>query len=568
MPEGKDSPLASLKERIFSRFRQSNPIASPVLQRAEASSPPIVPIEEPKSKTALEQYQDLEPGWILEHEKKLDVYEKFYTPEQRIRILSSFLNQDYTFRFLSDPALVKEAEAYADAVWVQDLSTYSEISHNERWIKGLAIQEYLIAHNPSLNPRWKEINDKATKLLQDDITLLAPLYGDNHTHRTMSVADTVAPRLFWGDLFRAYIVADDIYSNFDFFNSAAHRLVKELAPECLETGYFFAKPMEKERMARPLYRESILHILRATNRARREIVDGSLDNLSAEDAYFHLHKIHRGDTPRDTLLADASDCPNTQELEDHASQYQRDLSLYSERAYRTEDMSWNEVRGILGIPPLLLPEFSKRMFGIIDTLIQNRDTLSPEAKISSSLFYSLLVDITHVKYDLNGRTGEDFMIWMQRRLGVQPQNMVFLSENGLRARRAENIVGGDLQSVLQRQRERIDGKTQIGLKIRQAMYQEMVRIAQNEGDPRIIEICGMDEYVSNRTKEVSQLFYRMLELGDIWLSTKHVQQSKNRLPIQTDPFMTELFTHMNELDTYLKQHGISRFAFLPEDCVQ
>lgn len=262
----------------------------------------------------------------------------------------------------------------------------------------------------------------------------------------------------------------------------------------------------------PVLHDHVALVLDTTNRIRTAITSGILDHLPAETVFHLIHFIHAGmNDPVKTALAVA----NYRTIESwtayaywnqtclDAFEIGEDPSMQLGRL-RSTPIRWRDKdSGIIGIHEDDLGIFSQKMFKKINTFIEWAQT-HPEfsenrdAVITFSVTAATLLDIAHLKKDLNGRACEDFMVWMQKQLS-NGKHYAFVSDTGLRAPGAERIVEDWCKEKIEIQRMRINNRNNLVVNIRSWIFD--VLAYANKMKPNDLEKLWLSGKPEDREKK-------------------------------------------------------------------
>ncbi len=272
--------------------------------------------------------------------------------------------------------------------------------------------------------------------------------------------------------------------------------------------------LEAFRKAYPEGSERILHdhveqVLEATNTIRRLIESGAMDALSAEQAFNLIHFIHTGEgEPSKAIIATA----NFRGLEHLSAQsyygrteaaaleYQNEKS-YLPYHYRTSYVRWGEYgRGAIGIELGQVPQFASDYFTHVDQFVTEASTnqYHPDYVFPILLSMATVADIAHLKGDCNGRTCEDFLVWMQRRIYEGKRAPICLSDHGLRAPGAVEAVKPEYYDSALELYLRINKRNDVVIALRKALFVEMAQI--NEMSPEELEQFMMQPVAGDITE--------------------------------------------------------------------
>lgn len=315
-------------------------------------------------------------------------------------------------------------------------------------------------------------------------------------------------------------------------NKASAASVSESGPsmnQVLET--FLQKTPEGDR-GKTLLLLHARQVLEATNLIRQQIEAGELDNLSAEAAFHHIHRIHVGDNPLVWMAASAdfgtatSDYEQVSAVLDAAHDLEGDDS-FEEGRYRNKAIPWSQERGILGIHEADLAVFAKEYFSTVQSLVDQaksgKKEILTEANVAPEIAITAatIIDLAHFKLDGNGRASEDFAVWLQRQLTKGRERPIALCDNGLRARGLHSLVREEYQDSMAKQRHRIDGRNELVLAIRRQLFKDL---AQELGltETKLDELLGFSFEVGQyqekelARKKATPYFYDLLRYLKDW----------------------------------------------------
>lgn len=562
-----NAPFLSIQRKIeglFGKFSKrtdkpkiSSPNNQPLVDEIKTPQTSIEPSEPMQQKEEKPTIKEREEKALQDEEKVIYHYENNMTDEQRIEVSYININKIYRLRSLSSDTLNKEAEAYSKELIEKHISTNKSLSYYERDVAQLAIIEYLLTHNHDLSPEWQKLHARGFEALSSSVDKLFPTTPDKYLTQIQEGIDSIQNHIPWINALRTYVTSKKIKDQINPYTEALKQLPTLTYDQQMD---FRQKSEHEDKLMEVLYRMSARHILFATNAIRTSIFNGDFESMTPEAAFRHIHEMHIGKTAKEHLTALASDTDNPQMLNSIALQLGSDLSLITENANRISQIEWNNIRGVLGIPFLDLPAFSQKVFGEVEGILERKDQLtSPDTKLAASIFYSTLIDLIHLKIDGNGRSSEDFMIWMQRKIKGEP---VFLSQNGLRAVHAEKFVPDEQKQKIQQQRERIEGRGDIVLGIRRTMYEELKKyITQKEGNA-IVEKFGITSSIYYRDYATT-LFYKLLETGKNWIDAL---ENGTKIEVK-DEFSLKIATQLEELLSYFKNSGIKTYEFLDPESI-
>jgi len=547
-----------LKGRKPSAAPPDNPLHPPTV---EAEKPSPAPVETPKKERTREEK---ETDRIKYHENMVDRFEKHLTDEQIIKRNGYLQLDESDFPDLSSPELLQEARAYAEkcAGAIKGQPMQSNMYYFLKYrLREIITYEYILAHDTSLKPEWKAVHDREIGLLN---TVNTRFMTNHHITPDPQIDSLPLPEdMSFGDNLRTIIRSAQLNNDFEPYSTAEKQLTKPT--ENLDTRE--KEKFEDNRM-RELQEMSAIHILNATNTVRRTIQSGDMDTLDSERAYRTIHRTHIGNSPESAMIALASDENHLSNFKGLGWELDQDMSFYSDEAYRLHEVEWSEIRGIMGVPPNDLPDFARKLFGGIDQVIASakNQPFPDEAVRAAAICYGTLVDLAHVKVDCNGRSSEDFTIWLQRVLSQGKLPPVFLSQNGLRARSAEKFAQESIKPQIEQQRKRIDARGDFVMNIRHALYQEMVKIVDEQPEEkRLAEKIGYGDYFrTSKPKDVTKLFYQLLNVGQQWIDGKVTGK-----PFQSSSSFEQKITDQFEaLLTYFQQNAVSEYTALnPNDAI-
>jgi hypothetical protein len=247
-------------------------------------------------------------------------------------------------------------------------------------------------------------------------------------------------------------------------------------------------PIESDEGA--IQKAQMRHVLQATNAIHEKISAGVWDATDAENAFHEIHFIHSGeDDPVKHVLATLdldplgtiSDLPVWLQADWVARQMGTDIS-YQKGVYRTTPISWGpQGRGVLGIDSGDVADFAKNIFASINQTIQKTklgehpDLQAPEGALTYAVAVGSLINIAHLKKDLNWRSSEDFIVWLQRQLSGPDTKPKFLSSSGLRIGCLEKIIKPEFLDDYFKTKVRIYDRIPPILHVRQNIYSDLAK---------------------------------------------------------------------------------------------
>lgn len=295
------------------------------------------------------------------------------------------------------------------------------------------------------------------------------------------------------------------------------------------------KPEEGKIDYRNLVLSQFQDVLTATNQIRNGIEKNKYNNMTAKQVFHTFHHIHVGE---DDALKNAVQAADFGDID---LDYQRQIwdalkhsaeHLESDQScrygmYRNSIISWDEPgRGIMGMHIDDIPEFAEKVFALIDKKIseaRNGNRMNPDDAIRFSIMVATVIDVAHFKKDCNGRTAEDFMVWIQSQLIESPKDRRFLSDHGLRAPGLQNsithsdgsrgpMVEEEYIDMIQDTRDRIDSRNFLATGIRQEMYSMLGKIIRlnDEEITNIMKDVNNPEKQNELRKATTQIFNDML----------------------------------------------------------
>ena len=134
---------------------------------------------------------------------------------------------------------------------------------------------------------------------------------------------------------------------------------------------------------------------------------------------------------------------------------------------------------MMGVPKDILPSLGETYFKAVARFIDQASQLpdAPPAdyqKYAISLTLAFLMDFFHFKPDANGRTGEDFMVQLQRVLFKGQMGKVKTwSQHGLRARNIKSIVKPEYHSLIDSRQEIMNSWSVTARTIRTRLFLEL-----------------------------------------------------------------------------------------------
>lgn len=154
-----------------------------------------------------------------------------------------------------------------------------------------------------------------------------------------------------------------------------------------------------------------VRLLEASNQVRRDIDLGIFDNLPSQQVYDQIWNRFAGDTVESQALAYSE-----------GGGYPVGVLIKSiSEGQSRPPGSYGAVRVIESLPPMFFEvpdsiklQVAELFFDLADRML-NDPTSFIEASIPA-LFLQTHLDVIHIKPDGNGRTGEDWMLWWQKKL--------------------------------------------------------------------------------------------------------------------------------------------------------
>lgn len=239
---------------------------------------------------------------------------------------------------------------------------------------------------------------------------------------------------------------------------------------------------------RTLLKDHVGHIIKATNLVRSNIADGRWDDLTAEAAFHEIHDIHAGQddlvkhvlaTMDLILLEHDFDISIWHSGWEAANSLRPDMG-YQKGKYRTSHISWGAIgRGVLGIDQDYVEDYAREFFGNVqDTINKVRSAKElvkpePDEVLAYAVEAATIADIAHFKQDLNGRSTEDWMVWLQRQLLTEGDKPKFLSSHGIRARQSDLVLKPEYEGPYFDVQTRLWGRMDPVKHVRQKMYRDL-----------------------------------------------------------------------------------------------
>ena len=225
-----------------------------------------------------------------------------------------------------------------------------------------------------------------------------------------------------------------------------------------------------------------------TNAIRRAIDAGAFDNLDSETIFQTIATLHSGSTALERLIAysDTSE-QNVYSLDSVAlfnywfAPDGTDGGAFRYGSVRKWDIS-NAVRlspdnqpYIFTVPAEIVPAAASALFQTIDAVFERSDQgehFSDDDIIQFSLMVSSIADMLHIKPDGNGRSSEDFMVAIQRRLFRNDMKKIKTwSVTSMRPRlNSQYSLPASLLEQYNEQRAMLDARTQVLWSFRTRLY--------------------------------------------------------------------------------------------------
>lgn len=181
----------------------------------------------------------------------------------------------------------------------------------------------------------------------------------------------------------------------------------------------------------------LAQVVAARNENRRQIHSGELGDLDLKSAFHRLHHSYVGDNPLSFLVAHyvwSGNSPLSRlkwMFMDSGTKDYLTLGNYLEfrggsksQGLRTQGVG-SDRTGLFPSPEHL-PRLQESFFKKVEEFVQNKERYSVDQRYQFSIFAARILIRLHLKIDMNGRTIEDWMVELQRRLlsleTITPEN--------------------------------------------------------------------------------------------------------------------------------------------------